>query len=215
MRRYIFMFFVLLSLPLYSQNFRLNAGGAYSFFNNINERQVSFYGYGINYSYYFYKKAGLFISYDHYLPVTYYGLVVSAEKKIPVYITGGGNVTAFGFRYKIIDPDSKRMEINATLALSTFHHKGSYHIEESVISDGIENRVKSYYTGIELVLKKGIFPIAISLGYNFVRNQKGEIEDKFMGTFSVPFSSYPSIKAAISLPVMKGPVPSQIKQIEF
>jgi hypothetical protein len=221
MRRFIivsFAFLCFISLPAFSQNFRLNAGGSYSFFNNINERPVSFYGYGINYSYYFYKRSGLFISYDHYLPVKYYGLVplvwYSPEDKIPVYITGGANSVVFGFRYKIVDPDSKRIEINTTIALSSFNHKGSYHIEETLIEDAVGNKVRSVYTGVELILKKGFLPLAISGGYNIVYGQNEYINNNF-DTFSVPFSSSVVIKIGISLPVMKGPTPSQIKLIEF
>jgi|WetSurMetagenome_2_1015567.scaffolds.fasta_scaffold186462_1 hypothetical protein len=219
MRRFILLFFIFLSflaLPLRAQNFRLNAGGAYSYFNNINERQVSFYGYGINYSYYFYKRAGIFISFDHYLPVTYYGLIpldiYDEEAKIPVYINGGANAKSFGFRFKIADPGSQKIEVNATLALSSFVHKGSYHIEESLRND-IENRVKSVNTAIEVILKRIKIPIAISCGYNFVLGQKDYISN--WDLFSVPFSSSLVVRAGISLPIMRGPVPAQIKQITY
>lgn len=209
---------VFLSMPLYSQNFRLNAGGAYTLFSNINNRQVSFYGYGVNYSYYFYKKAGFFVSYDHYLPVTYYGTVptkilYSEKDLIPVYITGGANSLTFGLRMKIIDPATKKIELNTTLAFSSFNHKGSYYIEETLFNS-IQNKVKSVYAGVEFILKKGNLPLAISGGYNFVLNQGKPVTDNW-DFYSVPFSSHLVIKAGISLPVMKGPTPSQIKQIGF
>lgn len=217
MRRYLFVLFAFITLPLYSQKFRLNAEGAFSHFSNINERQVSFYGFGLNYSYYLYKKLGIVIGYDHYLPATYYGLVpivsYRVDEKIPVIITGGANAITFGFRMKIIDPDSKRIEVNTTIAISSFNHKGSYHIEETLIK-GVQNRVNSIYAGIELILKKGNFPVAISGGYNFVLGQK-EYVVNYYDAFSVPFSSSFLIKAGISLPVMKGPSPSQIRQIEY
>ena len=217
MRRYLFVLFAFITLPLYSQKFRLNAEAAFSHFSNINDRQVSFYGFGLNYSYYIYKKLGLVIGFDHYLPATYYGLVpivsYRVDEKIPVIITGGANAITFGFRMKVIDPDSKRMEVNTTIAISSFNHKGSYHIEETLIN-GVRNRVNSIYAGVELILKKGNFPLAISGGYNFVRGQK-EYVVNYYDAFSVPFSSSFLIKARISLPVMKGPSPSQIRQIEY
>jgi hypothetical protein len=219
MRRFIILSFAFLSflaLPIHAQNFRLNAGGAYSFFNNINDRQVSFYGYGINYSYYFYKRVGIFISYDHYLPVTYFGLIpldiYDTEAKIPVYIKGGANAKSFGFRIKIADPGSRKIEVNTTLAISSFVHKGGYHIEESLRND-IENRVKSFNTAIEVIFKKIKIPVAISFGYNFVIGQKDYISN--WDLFSVPFSSSVVIRTGISLPVMRGPVPAQIKQIAY
>lgn len=214
MKKYLIVFLFCLSVPnLYSQNFRLNAGGSFSHFGNIYNREVSFYGFGINYTYYFYKRAGLYMGFDHYFPTTYYGLSYVYEGPgIPVYITGGANNLNLGLRLKVIDPDSKRIEINATAAISSFIHAGSYHIEEARV-DEIINHVNSFYAGMELILKKLSLPVAFSGGYNFVLNQEEGYKE--WDGFSVPFSSSFVVRAAISLPVMKGPAPSQIKKIEY
>lgn len=209
MKRYILIFLIFLSIPLYSQNFRLNVEGALSRFENINDRQVSFYGLGLDYSYYFLKKAGLFITFDHYFPTEYYGV---AMLQYPVYITGGANSFDFGLRYKVIDPDSKRIEVNGSVAISSFIHKGSYYIED-VSYDEIYNKVKSVCLRGELILKKLPVPLAVSAGYNYVFNQNGT--SYYQDLFSVPFSSYYTVKFAFSLPVMKGPAPDRIKKIDF
>lgn len=186
----------------------MNVGGAFTGFSNINERSVGFYGYGFNYSYYFYKEAGFVIGFDHYFPATYYGKYVD----VPVYIKGGANAFNLGLRYKIIDPDSKKIEINSTFGFSFLKHEGIYHIEETEFSD-ILNKVRSIYAGVEFILNKSRFPFAISAGYNFVQGQKKPFIDWSQN--SVPFSSSITLRAAISLPVMRGPTPSQIKQIVY
>ena len=222
MRRYIFLFFALTALPLYSQNFKLNAGGSYSFFSNINERQVSFYGYGINYSYYLYKRAGLFVTYDRYLPSTYFGMVQywdSETATAPAYISGGANSFGLGFKMKIIAPASKKAEVNTFIGSSLFIHKGTYNKEPFIrhyggwwISD-IKNVVNSVYFGTEVIFNLAGIPLFLSGGYNQVFGQKVPY-DKWDG-FSVPFSSSLTVKAGITFPVMKGPVPVDIKPIEY
>ena len=213
MKRYLLLLFIFLYLPLHAQNFRINAGGAVSYFNNIYNRNVSFYGYSVNYSYYFYKKTGFYINFDHYFPATYYALSYAYDDpQVPVYITGGANALDLGLRFKIADPDSKKVELNTTLAISSFGHSGSYHIEESIVYD-IRNSVKSLYAGMEFILKKVYIPFAISAGYNLAINQK--IPYKNWDGSSVPFSSSIVIRAGISLPIMKGPVPANIKSIEY
>jgi hypothetical protein len=222
MKRYILSFLILLSIPVYSQNFRINAGGAYETFSSINSRPVSFYGIGINYSYYFYKRLGFNLGYSRYFPTTYYGKVQYWDLEdftAPAYIKGGANSFAIGFKVKIADPDSKKVEINAIIGSSVFIHKGTYdktpfirHYEGWFITD-IKNVVNSVYFGTEIIFKLGNFPLFISGGYNQVLGQKAAY-DEWDG-FSVPFSSSVQLKAGISLPVLKGPVPSEIKKIEY
>ena len=111
MKKYLLLFFWLVSFPVNSQNFRLNIGGSYDFFSNINNYQISFYGYSAGYTYYFHKRVGMSLVFNHYFPTTYYGIVrfsSDPEDILPAYITGGGNCLETGLRYKLFAPASKQ-----------------------------------------------------------------------------------------------------------
>lgn len=223
MKRSFFLIFLLISLPLFSQNFRLNIGGTQSLFSNINNRKVSFYGINAGYSYYFYKKFGLYLGFSHYFPTTYYGKVKYWDQEYgtaPANITGGANDFEAGLKLKIFDPKSKKIEINTTLSGSLLTHKGKYdkepflrHYEGGTFLPDIMNKVKSLYVGAEAIFKAGNIPVFISGGYNHVPGQKKPFDD-WRG-YSVPFSSRINFRVGISFPVMKGPVPSEIKMIEY
>jgi hypothetical protein len=218
MRRYFVIILSLLSLTLYSQNFHLNGGGVIAYFPDINKRQVIFSGYGLNYSYYFFKKAGIYLGYNHFFPVTYYGQVPYGDNStVPAYIVGGANNAEMGMKMKVFTPDTKKVEITSILGLSFFSHKGIYNTDSYIRQAGyvyeIKNMVNSYFLEVEMILKAGTIPLFISGAYNFVIGQKEPYNEG--GYYSVPFSSAVVVKAGISLPVMRGPVPSEIKKIEY
>jgi hypothetical protein len=218
MRRYFVVILSLLSLSLYSQNFHLNGGGAFTYFPDINKRQVLFSGYGLNYSYYFFKKVGIYLGYNHFFPITYYGEVPYGDNStVPAYIKGGANSEEIGMKMKVFNPDTKKVEITSILGLSFFSHKGIYNTDSYIRQVGyvyeIKNMVNSYFLEVELVFKAGSIPFFISGAYNFVIDQKEPFKEG--GYYSVPFSSAVVVKAGISLPVMRGPVPSEIKKIEY
>ena len=218
MRRYFTILLSLLSLSLYSQNFHLNGGGVIAFFPDINERKVTFPGYGINYSYFFFKNTGLYLGFNHFFPVTYYGKVPYGDNStVPAYITGGANSAEMGMKIKVFNPDTKKVEISSILGLSFLSHKGSYHTDSYIRKVGyvydIKNLVNSYFLEMEMIFKAGTIPLFVSGGYHFVIGQKEPYNEG--GYYSVPFSSAVVVRAGISLPVMRGPVPSEIKKIEY
>jgi hypothetical protein len=218
MKRCFTLILSLFSLTVYSQNFHLNAGGAFALFPDINSKPVLFSGYGINYTYYLFKRTGFYLGFNHYLPVTYYGeLPYSASDNgtIPVYITGAANSFEWGVKVKVIKPESKKIEVNAILAESIFTHKGSYNNDPftKISQEGslIHNVIPSFYLGAEMIFKAGSLPLFISGGYvNGERKPYGGF-----GEYSVKFSSSLVVKAGISLPIMRGPVPSDIKLIKY
>ena len=222
MKKYRLLFLLLISSPLYSQNFNLNIGYTRDRFNSINERKVSFNGINAGYSWYFYKRAGVYLGYTHYLPSTYYGIIKYWDMTYgiaPAYITGSADDIKAGLKLKLFDPGSKKLEINATVAGSYLIHNGKYnkepflrHYEGTFLPD-IKNKVTSLYSGMEIIFRSFGMPFFISGGYNYVFGQ--EIPYDEWDGFSTPFSSSVELKIGISLPVMKGPVPSQIRTIEY
>ena len=222
MRHYLLFFLLAVSSPLYSQNFRLNIGFSQNRYSSINNLKVPFNGISAGYSWYFYKKAGVYAGYSHYFPATYYGIVKYWDMTYgtaPAYITGGADDFKVGMRVKLLDPPSKKIEINATVAGSYLIHKGEYdkepflrHYEGFFLPD-IKNKVTSLYSGAEVIFKVAGVPLFVSGGYNYAVGQDIPYDD--LDGYSTPFSSSIEFKLGISLPVMKGPVPSRIKTIEY
>ena len=222
MKKYLLLLLLFISSPLYAQNFNLNIGFSQNRFSSINDRSVSFNGISAGYSWYFYKRAGAYLGYAHYFPATYYGIIKYWDMgygTAPAYITGGADDIKAGLRFKLVDPGSKKIEINATVAGSYLVHDGEYdkepflrHYEGTFLPD-IKNRVRSVYAGAELIFRSFGLPLFISGGYNYAIDHEIPYDD--WDGYSTSFSSSVEFKIGISLPVMKGPVPSQIKTIVY
>ena len=214
LKSYLIVIFTCFSLSVFSQNFKLSLGGSYLLFNDINERQVSFKGYGLDYTYFIYKKVGVMLGYNIYTPTTYYGLYNTYTtngnyKLIPYYINGGATSFDFGVILKIADPESKKILLYSDFSTSFFHHTGKYGAE--AIPD-ILNNFASLHGGLGLVIKIRSTPLYIAAGYHWV--PKPEPYD-YLGLYSTSFSSYFNFKAGINLPIMRGPVPADIKPILY
>jgi len=228
MRKAALIVFFLICVPLYSQNFHLKINGSYTFFPDVNSRQVSFAGVGIDYSLFFIKRVGINVGYDHFFPSTYYGLVKFdyyrsgfeeyTPKTLPAYITGGADMIRGGLQFKLIDPPSKKVELFGSLLLSYFMHQGSYNKDPFITYYGggfledISTRVTFFQPELGCIVKIGNIPLFLSAGYNYKLIQEKE---SWWRGYSVPFSSSWVIHAGISLPVMQGTVPSEYKKIEY
>ena len=183
-------------------------------FNDINDRPVLFNGYGIDYTYFFKKRIGFKLGYNVYLPTTYYGLYKTYTnypdyKLTPYYITGDAWAFDIGFVIKIADPESKKILLYSDLSASFFRHTGAYSAD--LIPD-IINNFGSLHGGLGLVFKIRNTPLHIAAGYNLVPNPKPY---DYLGLYSTEFSSYFNFKAGISLPIMRGPIPADIKPILY
>ena len=214
LKTYLLLLFTCFSLSVFSQNFKLSLGGSYLAFKNINERPVSFKGYGVNYTYFVFKKVGVMLGYNIYAPTTYYGLFNTYTtngkyKLIPYYITGGATSFDLGVILKIADPESKKILLYSDFSTSFFHHEGKYGAE--AIPE-IFNNFASLHGGLGFVFKIGSTPLYIAAGYNFVPHPKPY---DYIGLYSTSFSSYLNFKAGINLPIMRGPVPADIKPILY
>lgn len=222
MRKIVCLLFFVLSLPVHSQNFRLNLGTSRVMFSNINDRRVSFNGINAEYSYYLFRKAGIYLGYNYYFPSTYFSIVRYwdwEDNTATANITGGAHDLEAGMKIRFTNPSTGKIEVSTTIAWSVFFHKGNYDKEQLIRYYGgtflpdIRNRVLSVYIGPGIIFKAGNLPVSLSGGYNQVVGQ-GEPYDEWDG-YSMPFSSSAEIRIGISLPVMRGPAPSEIKMIRY